>query len=84
MLSISLRWRPLPQKVGEGESLDGGPEHRRVEVEHLDDPGVLLGVVGGQQLGRHLEGVFTIDLNPTRDDITIITISKCHKIWRPI
>ena len=61
--SISLRWRPLPQEVGEGERLDGGPEHRRVEVEHLDDPGVLLGVVGGQQLGRHLQAEFTTNLN---------------------
>ena len=60
ILFISLRWRPLPQEVGEGERLDGGPEHRRVEVEHLDDPGVLLGVVGGQQLGRHLEGVLLL------------------------
>ena len=58
---MSLRWRPLAQEVGKGESLDGGPEHRRVEVEHLDDPGVLLGVVGRQQLGRHLGTDFTIE-----------------------
>ena len=52
--SSSLRGRPLPEEIGEGECLDRRPEDGGVEVEHLHDLRVLLGVVRGQQLGRHL------------------------------
>ena len=49
------RWS-LPQEVGKCQCLDGRPEHGGVKVEYLNDPGVLLGVVRREQLGRHLVG----------------------------
>ena len=55
-LTMSLwRWS-LPQEVGKCQCLDGRPEHGGVKVEYLNDPGVLLGVVRREQLGRHLVG----------------------------